>query len=65
MGTFRQLGGKEYQSVLRVKAAKESAISAENAKIDLIKSQDSEVDSEIDNITASSVENSTGEAMRL
>ncbi|POS82261.1 hypothetical protein EPUL_005424, partial [Erysiphe pulchra] len=37
MKTFRQVGEREYQAVLRAKAAEESAASAENIKIDLVK----------------------------
>ncbi|POS82638.1 hypothetical protein EPUL_004536, partial [Erysiphe pulchra] len=61
---YRQAGEREYQAVLRAKAAEESAASAENSKTELINSQDSEVDIEIDNIPASPVVNSAGENIR-
>ncbi|KHJ31232.1 putative eka-like protein [Erysiphe necator] len=59
MKTFRQVGEREYQAVLRAKAAEESANSAENINIDLTCSQDPEVDGDIDNIPATHIENST------
>ena len=65
MKTYRQAGEREYQAVLRSKAAEEAAASAENSKFNLANSQSSEVDIEIDNIPASPVVNSTGDAMRL
>lgn len=63
MRKLRQVGERKYQIVLRDKAAKESAISTENAKIDLTQCQDSEVDGDIDNTTASLVENLTGDQL--
>ncbi|KAI0996157.1 hypothetical protein K3495_g12023 [Podosphaera aphanis] len=65
MKTYRQAGEREYQAVLRSKAAEEAAAAAENSKSDLTNSQSSEVDVEIDNIPASPVVISTGDAMRL
>ncbi|KHJ30484.1 putative eka-like protein [Erysiphe necator] len=65
MKTFRQVGEREYQAVLRAKAAEKSANSAENINIDLTCSQDPEVDGNIDNIPASPIENSTGDAIHL
>ncbi|KHJ31153.1 putative eka-like protein [Erysiphe necator] len=58
-------GEREYQAVLRAKAAEESAALVENLHVDLTSSQESEVDVDIDNISASPVESSTGGAMRL
>ncbi|KHJ30474.1 putative eka-like protein [Erysiphe necator] len=63
MKIFRQVGEREYQAVLRAKAAEESATAAENINIDLTTSQESET--EVDNIQASHIENSTGGALRL
>ncbi|KHJ33802.1 putative eka-like protein [Erysiphe necator] len=63
MKTFRQVGEREYQAVLRAKVAEESANSAENINIDLTCSQDPEVDGDIKNIPASPIENSTGDAI--
>ncbi|KAI1005065.1 hypothetical protein K3495_g3157 [Podosphaera aphanis] len=65
MKTYRQVGEREYQAVLRSKAAEEAAAAAENSKSDLTNSQSSEVDIEIDNIPASPVVISTGDTMRL
>ena len=65
MKSFRQIGEKEYQAVLRTKAAEESAALAEINNMDLINSQDSVVNDDTDNILASPVENSTGGALRL
>lgn len=62
MKTFRQAGEREYQAVLRAKQAEKSAASAENNNVDLTSSQDSD---NIDNIPASPIEISTGDAMRL
>ncbi|KHJ34397.1 putative eka-like protein [Erysiphe necator] len=65
MRTFRQIGEREYQAVLRAKAAEESAVFAENNIMDLTSSQDSEVGGDTDNILASPVENSKDGALRL
>ncbi|POS81933.1 hypothetical protein EPUL_005573, partial [Erysiphe pulchra] len=65
MKTFRQVGEREYQAVLRAKAAEESAASAENIQIDLTNSQQSEIDDDVDDIPASPVENSTARACEL
>ncbi|KHJ30104.1 putative eka-like protein [Erysiphe necator] len=63
MRTFRQIGEREYQAVLRAKAAEESAVFAENNIMDLTSSQDSEVGGDTDNILASPVENSKDGAL--
>ncbi|KHJ33816.1 putative eka-like protein [Erysiphe necator] len=63
--TFRQVGEREYQAVLRAKAAEESAACDEKIDIDLTSSQGSEIDFNTDDIQASPVENSTGRALRL
>ncbi|KHJ33884.1 putative eka-like protein [Erysiphe necator] len=63
--TFRQVGEREYQAVLRAKAAEESAASTEKINIDLTSSQETEIDCNTDNIQASPIENSTGGALRL
>ncbi|POS84556.1 hypothetical protein EPUL_004152 [Erysiphe pulchra] len=59
---FRQTGEREYQAVLQAKAAEKSAASAEINNLDLTRSQDPD---NIDNIPASPIEISTGDAMRL
>ncbi|KHJ30668.1 putative eka-like protein [Erysiphe necator] len=63
--TFRQVGEREYQAVLRVKAAEESAASAEKTNIELTSSQETEIDCNTDNVQASPTENSTSGALRL
>ncbi|POS86625.1 hypothetical protein EPUL_003798 [Erysiphe pulchra] len=63
--TYRQAGEREYQAVILAKAAEESAAPVDKLNSDLASSQISEVDVDIDNIPASSVENSTGGALRL
>ncbi|KHJ30210.1 putative eka-like protein [Erysiphe necator] len=65
MKTFRQVGEREYQAVLRAKAAEESAAAAENTNIDLTISQDTESNCNFDNIQASPIENSTSGAPSL
>lgn len=65
MKIFRQVGEREYQAVLRAKAAEESATAAENINIDLTSSQESETEGSTNNIQASPIENSTGGALRL
>lgn len=65
MKTYRQAGEREYQAILRAKAAEESVAPVEKLNADLPSSQISDVDVDIDNIPASSVENSTGDALRL
>ncbi|KHJ30752.1 putative eka-like protein [Erysiphe necator] len=65
MKTYRQAGEREYQAILRAKAAEESAAPVDNLNADLANRQVSEVDVNIDNIPATSVENLTGGAMRL
>ncbi|KHJ30635.1 putative eka-like protein [Erysiphe necator] len=63
MKPFRQVREREYQAVFRAKAAEESANSAENINNDLTCSQDPEVDGDIDNIPASPIGKSTGDAI--
>lgn len=65
MKTYRQAGEREYQAILRAKAAEESVAPVDNLNADLPSSQISDVDVDIDNIPASSVGNSTGDALRL
>ncbi|KHJ34349.1 putative eka-like protein [Erysiphe necator] len=65
MKTFRQVGEREYQAVLRAKAAEESAAAAENTIIDLTSSQDKEIYCNFDKIQAFPIENSTSGALRL
>lgn len=62
MKTYHQAGEREYQAVLRAKAAEESAATIEKNNVDLSGSQDSD---NTDNIPASPIEFSTGNAMRL
>ncbi|KHJ34606.1 putative eka-like protein [Erysiphe necator] len=61
---YRQAGDREYQAVLRARAAEEIAATA-NCNIDLTNSQPSEGDIITDNIQASPVEDSTDDARRL
>ncbi|KHJ30941.1 putative eka-like protein [Erysiphe necator] len=63
--TYRQAGEREYQAVLRAKAAEELAASTNTNNTELASNQASEVDNEIDNIPASSVDLPTVDAMRL
>ncbi|KHJ33499.1 putative eka-like protein [Erysiphe necator] len=63
--TYRQAGEREYQPVLRAKAAEELAASTNTNNTELASNQASEVDNEIDNIPASSVDLPTVDAMRL
>ncbi|KAI0997485.1 hypothetical protein K3495_g10702 [Podosphaera aphanis] len=62
---YRQAGEREYQATIRAKAAEELAASATVSNIEITSSQASEVDNNIDNIPASSVEISTDYTMRL
>ena len=63
--TYRQAGEREYQALLRAKAAEESAATAESINDNAISSQISEPGSNIDNSLAPSVGNPTDDAMRL
>ncbi|KHJ32658.1 putative eka-like protein [Erysiphe necator] len=63
--TYRQAGEREYQAIIRAKAAEELAASAKINNIEITSSQDSEVDNNIDNIPASPADISTGDAIRL
>lgn len=65
MKKYRQEGEREYQAVLRAKAAEKFYASAENINMGLIDSQDPEVDGDSDNIPTSLIENSRGDAIRL
>ncbi|KHJ35089.1 putative eka-like protein [Erysiphe necator] len=60
-----QAGEREYQAVIRAKAAEEIAASANANNTELVCSQASEVDNDINNITASSVDLTTVRAMRI
>lgn len=64
---YRQAGEREFQALLRAKAAEESATTAENKNKskNVVSSQDTEPVSSIDRSLASSVGNSTDDAMRL
>ncbi|KHJ34028.1 putative eka-like protein [Erysiphe necator] len=63
--TYRQAGERKYQAVLRAKAAKELVASAKTNNTELTGSQASEIDNDIENIPASSVDLPTVDAMRL
>ncbi|KHJ34876.1 putative eka-like protein [Erysiphe necator] len=65
MKAFRQAGEREFQAVLRAKAAEDSATSAEDLNIGKIISQTTEVDTNINIIPASPVVNSTCDAVHL
>lgn len=62
---YRQAGEREYQAVLRARAAEETAATVESANIDLTSSQISESNESTENLQASPVEILTGDAMRL
>ena len=62
---YCQEGEREYQAIIRAKAAEELVASATISNIEITSSQASEVDNNIENIPASSVENSTSDALRL
>ncbi|KHJ30720.1 putative eka-like protein [Erysiphe necator] len=63
--TYRQAGEREFQALLRAKAAEEFAATVESTNDNLISSQVTEPKSNIDNSLAPSVDNSTDDAMRL
>ena len=63
--TYRLAGEREYQALLRAKAAEESAATAKSINDNAIISQISEPVSNIDNSLAPSVGNPTDDAMRL
>lgn len=63
--TYRQAGEREFQAVLRAKVAEESVASAKNTNSNITSSQDIDLDAEIDNSQASSVDNPTDGAIRL
>ena len=63
--TYRQAGEREYQALLRAKAAEESAATAEGINDNVISSQISEPESNIDNSLAPFVGNPTDDTMRL
>ncbi|KHJ30636.1 putative eka-like protein [Erysiphe necator] len=63
--TYRQAGEREHHAVLRAKAAEESTVSFEKLIVDLKNSQVSDVNDDIDEIPASSVENTTVDVIRL
>ncbi|POS88381.1 hypothetical protein EPUL_000930 [Erysiphe pulchra] len=69
MKTYCQAGEREYLAVLLAvllaKTVEESAESAEKIKIDLLSSQESEIDTNNDNMPASATDNLTGGALRL
>ncbi|POS82134.1 hypothetical protein EPUL_006813, partial [Erysiphe pulchra] len=65
MKAYRQAGEREYQAVLRAKAAEEAAASTENINIEIISSQCSEPNSNFENSQASPVVQSTGDASCL
>ena len=65
MKAFRQAGEREFQAVLRAKAAEDSATSAEDFSVGKISSQTTEVDANANIITASPVDSSMGDALRL
>ncbi|POS81941.1 hypothetical protein EPUL_006228, partial [Erysiphe pulchra] len=63
--TYRQTGEREFQALLRAKVAKESAATAEKTNNNMLSSQEIEPDSSNNNSLASSVDNSTDNAIRL
>ncbi|KHJ30755.1 putative eka-like protein [Erysiphe necator] len=65
MKAFRQAGEREFQAVLRAKAAEESATSAKDFSVGKISSQTTEVDANANINTASPVDSSMGDALRL
>ncbi|KHJ33235.1 putative eka-like protein [Erysiphe necator] len=65
MGIYRQAGDREYQAVLRARAAEENAVSIENMNAELTSSQLQENTKTTDNIQASHVEDSTRDARSL
>ncbi|KHJ33347.1 putative eka-like protein [Erysiphe necator] len=62
---YRQAGEREFQALLRAKVAEESAAAADNSNSNVISSQDTDLDSNIDNSQASSVGNTMDGAIRL
>ncbi|KHJ33537.1 putative eka-like protein [Erysiphe necator] len=64
MKTFRQVDEREYQAVLRAKAAERSIPPSENINNDFKSSLESYIDDNIDNIQASPIENPTVGALR-
>lgn len=65
MKIYRQAGDREYQAVLRARAAEEIAATVESMNIDLTNSPLPEADNNTDNTQASPVEDSTVDARRL
>lgn len=63
--TYRQAGEREYQAVLRARAAEENATASENINIEITSSQCAELTTNFENSQASPVVQSTGDALRL
>lgn len=63
--TSRQAGEREFQALLRAKAAEEIAATVESTNDNVISSQVTEPEVNIDNSLAPSVDNPTDDAMRL
>ncbi|KHJ33172.1 putative eka-like protein [Erysiphe necator] len=63
--TYRQAGEREFQALLRAKAAEEFAATVESTNDNVISSQVTEPESNIENSLAPSVDNPTDDAMRL
>ncbi|KHJ33414.1 putative eka-like protein [Erysiphe necator] len=62
MKTYRQAGEREFQAVLRARAAEEIAATTENSNIEISSSLCSEVNTNFENPKASPVDQSTGDA---
>ena len=65
MRIYRQAGDREYQAVLRARAAEENAVSIENMSAELTSSQLPENTKTTDNFNASHVDDSTSDERRL
>ncbi|POS82857.1 hypothetical protein EPUL_005238 [Erysiphe pulchra] len=63
--TYRKAGEREFQALLRVKVAEESATTANNSNCNVIISQVTDLDSNIDNSQVSAVCNSSDGEIRL
>ncbi|POS81841.1 hypothetical protein EPUL_006083, partial [Erysiphe pulchra] len=65
MKTFRQAGEREFQAMLRAKAAEESVASTQNFEINLTSSQSSDINIDNDNSPASPVDIALARACEL
>ncbi|KHJ35727.1 putative eka-like protein [Erysiphe necator] len=63
--TYRQIGEREFQAVLRARAAEENVAANENGNIEITSSQCAELTTNFENSQASPVIQSTGDALRL